>query len=162
MVKKVKSLEDIAELDIITTEDEQNLKEYEEEKEEINCTEIVKKIQEVCEKLCVIDNYFDSLNDEQSRVDEELSDLCHYIENNDLKPTQCTKIVKAIKDKRLERREIVKDIEIRRVYNLYKNRLCQSEQRQFFISEIWKAAKNLNTEYKNRRYTDEDFKNLFK
>ena len=98
MTKKVKSLEDIAELDIITTEDEQNFKEYKEEKEEIDCTEIVKKIQEVCEKLCVIDNYFDSLNDEQSKVDEELSDLCHYIENNDLKPTQCTKIVKAIKD----------------------------------------------------------------
>lgn len=44
--------------------------------------EVVSKILEITGKLNEIDEYFDSLSSLQSKVDEELSDLLHFIEND--------------------------------------------------------------------------------
>ena len=55
---------------------------------------IVSQILGVEEMLKDIDDYFNDLPNLQSQVDEELSDLLHYIENNDLSAKECTKMIR--------------------------------------------------------------------
>lgn len=125
-------------------------------------TPIVNKIIEIQKNMQELDDYFDSLSELQSQKDEQLSDLLHYIENNELKPRQAIQLIKEIKKVRIERRNILNDIEIKRVYDANKNKITASSQRQFFLNAICKRAKELNCNYKNRRYTDEDIQSILK
>ena len=140
----------------------------EEEKEEevvekdIVYTPIVMQILGINEQLEDLDNYFNELPNLQSQIDEELSDLLHYIENNDLTPKQSTKMVKLLKQKRMVRRGLCNDYEIKKIYNTHKGKLAIEKQRTFFLSEIYKKAKELNSTYKSRQLSDEQIKELIK
>lgn len=139
----------------------------EEKKEEIVekdivYTPIVMQILGINEQLEDLDNYFNELPNLQSQIDEELSDLLHYIENNDLTSKQSTKMVKLLKQKRMVRRGLCNDYEIKKVYNTHKGKLAIDTQRPFFLSEIYKKAKELNSTYKSRQLSDEQIKELIK
>ena len=95
---------------IITPKEE---KEEEVVEKEIAYTPIVMQILGINEQLADLDNYFNELPSLQSQIDEELSDLLHYIENNDLTPKQSTKMIKLLKQKRMVRRGLCNDYEIK-------------------------------------------------
>lgn len=133
-----------------------------EEEKEIEYTPIVKKILGITDDLQDLDEYFNNLSNLQSQVDEELSDLYHYIENNDLTPKQSGKMVKLIQEKRMVRRGLCNDYEIKKVYNAHRSKLALDTQRPFFLSEVHKKAKELNCKYRNRQLTDEKIKELIK
>ena len=77
------TLEDLAE---IVVEDEKI--DNESMGNEIDYTPVTLQILGITEQLKDLDDYFDELPNLQSQVDEELSDLLHYIESNDLTPKQ--------------------------------------------------------------------------
>lgn len=132
------------------------------QEEEMSCSYIVSQILNITQQIENLDDYFNNLSTMQSQIDEELSDLLHYIENNDLTPKQSAKIVKIIKEKRAIRRGLCNDYEIKKVYNAHKGKLTIDTQRQFFLNEIYKKAKELNSKYKNRQLSDDDIKELLK
>ena len=113
---------------------------------------IVSQILGVEEMLKDIDDYFNNLPTLQSQVDEELSDLLHYIENNNLSAKECAKMIKLIKQKRLIRRGLCNDYEIKKTYGTHRNKLAIETQRPFFLMEIRKTASKLNQQYRYRRF----------
>ena len=116
----------------ITTPEEEKKEEVVEK--DIVYTPIVMQILGINEQIEDLDDYFNELPNLQSQIDEELSDLLHYIENNDLTPKQSTKMVKLLKQKRMVRRGLCNDYEIKKVYNAHKGKLAIDTQRPFFLS----------------------------
>lgn len=114
--------------------------------------EIVSSILEVSSKLDELDKYFEELPSRQSKVDEELSDLLHFIEdiNNKINGKQAIKLIKLIQAKRLERRKLLNDFEVKKVFNENRNKIAYTNQRQFFLNAIYKKNKELNNTYKPR------------
>lgn len=143
-----------------SVETEENIEE--EGKDIIEYTPIILQILNINSQIEELDEYFNQLPSLQSKVDEELSDLLHYIENNDLTPKQSAKMIKLLHEKRLERRRLCNDYEIKKVYNTHKAKLVIDTQRPFFNSEIYKKAKELNCKYKNRQLEDDIIKDLIK
>jgi len=124
--------------------------------------DIIEQARIIIGQLNSLDNYTSNLTNELSMLDEKTSDLLHLIENNKMKASACCKIVKEIREIRIKRRKIKQDLEISRIYNEQKNKLITKENRMFLIQELTKKEKSLNTEYKNRQYTDEELKELLK
>ena len=122
------------------------------EKTDTSFSPIVSQILGAEEMLKDIDDYFNDLPNLQSQVDEELSDLLHYIENNNLSAKECAKMIKLIKQKRLIRRGLCNDYEIKKTYNTHRNKLAIETQRPFFLMEIRKTASKLNQQYRYRRF----------
>ena len=122
--------------------------------------EVIDRLLDANKILDEVEEYFEKLPSQQSKVDSELSDLYHYIENKNLNASQSCKIVKQIKLKRIERRKILKDYEISKVYKVNSTKLSNKENRQFLFNDLNKAKKSLDTEYKNRIYTDEQLATL--
>ena len=139
----------------------------EEKKEEvvekdILYTPIVMQILGINEQLEDLDNYFNELPNLQSQIDEELSDLLHYIENNKISILWAYKYIVELKKLRLERRRIKNDMFILGKYSEHKNKIISSGNRQFLMTELYKAEKQLSTPYKNRQYKDEEIEELLK
>ena len=141
------TLEDLAE---IVMEDEKI--DNESMGNDIDYTPVTLQILGITEQLKDLNDYFDELPNLQSQVDEELSDLLHYIESNDLTPKQSVKMIKLLQQKRLVRRGLCNDYEIKKVYNTHRNKLVIDTQRQFFLSEVCKKAKELNSQYRYRQF----------
>ena len=123
---------------------------------------ISKQIINITNLLNDLDEYLNEIPNLQSQIDEELSDLYHYIENNELNAKQSFKMIKLIKEKRIIRRGLNNDYEMKKTYISNRNKLLIDSQRQFFLTEIHKKNKELSSKYKNRRLTDEEIKNLIK
>lgn len=113
---------------------------------------IVEKLLNVDKELNEIDDYFNELPNLQSQVDEELSDILHYIEDNNLTPKQCGKMISLIKEKRIKRRRLLNDYEIKKVYTTHRNKIGLENQRPFLLTEIHKKVKELNQQYRYRRF----------
>ena len=124
--------------------------------------DIIEQARIIIGQLNSLDNYTSSLTNELSMLDEKISDLLHLIENNKMKASACCKIIKEIKEIRTKRRKVKQDLEISRIYNEQKNKLITKENRMFLIQELAKKEKSLNTEYKNRQYTEEELKEMLK
>lgn len=123
---------------------------------------ISKQIINITNLLNDLDEYLNEIPNLQSQIDEELSDLYHYIENNELSAKQSFKMIKLIREKRIIRRGLNNDYEMKKTYISNRNKLLVDSQRQFFLTEIHKKNKELSSKYKNRRLTDEEIKNLIK
>lgn len=123
---------------------------------------ISKQIINITNLLNDLDEYLNEIPNLQSQIDEELSDLYHYIENNELSAKQSFKMIKLIREKRIIRRGLNNDYEMKKTYISNRNKLLVDSQRQFFLTEIYKKNKELSSKYKNRRLTDEEIKNLIK
>ena len=79
--------------------------------------ELINNIQEAFALLDKVEKLNDIIHDQQSNVDSRLSDLYHYIENNNLNAAECCRIIKEIKKVREERRDINTAWEILRIFN---------------------------------------------
>lgn len=88
--------------------------------------------------------------------------MLHYIENNNLNAPQSCKVIKEIKKIRLERRKIKKDMELSKVYKDNINKLVNKDSRNMLTAKLHKTEKQLETEYQNRIYTQEDINNILK
>lgn len=119
--------------------------------------DIVEEITNATKILDTIENYTDGLCEALSNKDQKISDLLHFIENNSINAAQSCHLIKEIKKVRLERRKIKNDMEIARVYRDNINKLISIENRKMLLTKIHKATKQLETEYKNRVYTNKDF-----
>lgn len=118
------------------------------------------KINDVIVILNEIDTYDSALSDNLSLVDSKICDLLHLIENNTLKTNQCYRVIKELHNLRIERRKIKNDMELMKVYRDNKQKLSNQDYRQFLLSNIGKKEKQLNGEYKNRIYTEEELKEM--
>lgn len=122
--------------------------------------EIIEEIKEANDILNNLEEYFETIPDKQSKVDSQLSDIYHYIENHNLNASQSCKLVKQIKLKRQERRKIKNDYELSKTYKINCNKLSNKDSREFLFCELSKTQKKLNCTYKNRVYTEEQFETL--
>ena len=123
---------------------------------------IVYELDNSIQILNKVDEYIETLAEELSNYDKRTTDLLHYIENNNLNAPQSCKIIKEIKKIRLERRKIKKDMELSKVYKDNINKLVNKDSRNMLIAKLHKTEKQLETEYQNRIYTQEDIDNILK
>lgn len=121
---------------------------------------IVSQLNNAIQLLNVTDDYIDTLVGKLSDYDKKTSDLLHYIENNNLNAPQSCKIVKEIKKIRQKRREVKKSMEISKIYKDNINKLINKESRNMLLAKIHKSEKRLETDYKNRIYTEEDLSDI--
>lgn len=123
---------------------------------------VTEKIQKIISDLDELDEYYDSLNYKLSDIDLKIQDLLHYLECNKISILWVYRYVSELQKLRLERRHIKNDIFILSKFNENKNKLIGSKNRNFLLTEIHKAEKQLESPYKNRQYSDEEINNLLK
>lgn len=128
--------------------------ESKEEKEEH--FEIVNKIAQLRQSFDDLDNYFNSLSELQSENDEIIQDLLHYAEDHKFTPASALKFVNLLKEKRLRRRRLNYDYEIKKTFDNGRNRFAMANQREMSMADIYKAEKRLLYSYNYRRMTEED------
>lgn len=123
---------------------------------------IVSELDAAIQKLNEVDDYADTLVDSLSDYDKRTTDLLHYIENNNLSAPQSCKMIKEIQKIRQERRKIKNDMEISKVYKDNINKLVNKDMRNMLMSKLHKTEKQMESEYQNRIYTQEDIDKIFK
>ena len=122
--------------------------------------EIVKTLQQVTDTLNEVDTYYDGLTNELSEVDLKIQDLLHYIESHKISILWAYKYLAELKRLRLDRRRIKNDMFILGRYSEHKNKLISSGNRQFLMTELHKAEKQLEAPYKNRQYNDGEIEEI--
>lgn len=119
--------------------------------------DIVEEITNAIKILDEVESYTESLCEALSNQDQKTSDLLHYIENNNINAAQSCHLIKEIKKVRMERRKIKNDMEIARAFKDNIGKLINTENRKMILSKLHKTSKQLESEYKNRIYTTQDF-----
>ena len=121
---------------------------------------IVELVKQGIEILDKIDEMIKTQSVELQKIDYELSDLYHLIENNELSDEASVNIIKRIHNLRKERRALNNEYEIESTYQTHKSKLAGNGTRQFLATEILKTVKQLGKKYTNRVLTDEEIKSL--
>lgn len=116
---------------------------------------LLEKIKNVIKTLDEIDDMIKTQASELSKVDSELSDWYHIIENRELTKEESYKIIERIHELRVMRRGLNNEYELENTYQTHKSKLTGSETRQFLWVEICKSEKKLGQKYNNRVLTDE-------
>ena len=124
--------------------------------------EIVKTLQNIVNELDNIDTYDEGLAGRLSEIDQKIQDLLHYIEVNKISILWSYKYMAELKKLRVERRQIKNDMYLLTKFNEHKNKMISSGNRQFLMSEMYKAEKQLETPYKNRQYKDGEIEDILK
>ena len=121
---------------------------------------IIDKITNAISILDEIDNMIKTQSEELQKVDYKLSDLYHLIENNDLSDEASINVVREIHLLRKERRSLNNEHDLEVVYQNQKQKMIGNDSRQFLVTELNRTNKRLNSEYKNRVYTEEEIEKL--
>jgi hypothetical protein len=121
---------------------------------------IIDKITNAISILDEIDNMIKTQSEELQKVDYKLSDLYHLIENNELSDEASINVVREIHLLRKERRSLNNEHDLEVVYQNQKQKMIGNDSRQFLVTELNKTNKRLNSEYKNRVYTEEEIEKL--
>ncbi len=122
---------------------------------------ILEKIVEVSKILDEVDKFDNNISDKMLEYNYKLSDLYHYIENNNMDNKKCYRICREFKKVLKERREFKNNVEIMNEYKQLKLKLTSGiENRQLLLSSLGKRVKSLNMPYKNRIYTEEELKEI--
>ena len=122
---------------------------------------IIDDILDVCKKLDELDTFNNESNEKLSLLDKKISDLYHYLENKNLNYKQCYQFCKELKSLLVERRILKRNMSIYKVFSLNKQKLINGiENRQLFLTEIYKEDKNWNEPYKNNIYNAEELKEI--
>lgn len=105
-----------------------------------------------------INDIIDRQPNEQSRIDQLLSDYYHILENDDLSDEEIINIGKKIHEIRLQRRDENSVGKLIHCYDINKNKLTYSNKsnRQMFYQAIANLKKTLHEDYKYRILTDND------
>ena len=107
-----------------------------------------------------IDDMIISQSCECQKVDCEIQDWLHYIENNEIDEKQSIKIMQELQRLRRERRCLHNEYEIEKTFKDNSSKVMGKNTRQFLMVEINKTIKQINSEYKNRVLTDEDINTI--
>lgn len=109
-----------------------------------------------------INDIIDRQPNEQSRIDQLLSDYYHILENDDLSDEEIINIGKKIHEIRLQRRDENSVGKLIHCYDINKNKLTYSNKgnRQMFYQAISNLKKTLHEDYKYRILTDNDIIDL--
>lgn len=139
-----------------------NGEDLEEPQENIKHFELVEQIINTSQSLNDLDEYLSSISDRQSQNDLYISDLLHFVENYTFTPKQAQKFVNILKEKRIERRKLNCDWEIKKVYDNGRQRFGYENQRDIFMAGIYKKEKELSYPYNYRVVTPEEIEKLIK
>lgn len=109
-----------------------------------------------------INDIIDRQPNEQSRIDQLLSDYYHILENDDLSDEEIINIGKKIHEIRLQRRDENSVGKLIHCYDINKNKLTYSNKgnRQMFYQAITNLKKTLHEDYKYCILTDNDIIDL--
>lgn len=141
--------------------EEMQIKEVEEEKEELKHFDIIEKIRNIEKYFNEIDDYFDNISAYQSQNDEYISDLLHYMEVSEFTQASALKFVKLLKEKRIRRRTLNNDWEIKRVFDSGRQRFSAgTDQRNMFMASLYKKEKELSYPYNPRQISFEEIDKL--
>lgn len=123
--------------------------------------EIIEKIKKIKTYFNEIDEYFDNISSYQSQNDEYISDLLHYMEVNDFTQASALKFVKLLKEKRIRRRTLNNDWEIKRVFDSGRQRFSAgTDQREMFMASLYKKEKELSYPYNPRQVNFDEIDQL--
>ena len=143
-------------LSLIDNEYSEDIEEMEtENEEEPKHFEIIEKIKNIEKYFNEVDEYFENISSYQSQNDEYISDLLHYMEVHDFTQASAFKFVNLLKEKRLRRRTLNNDYEIKRVFDSGRNRFATYNSREMFMISLYKKEKELSHPY-NPRQVDFD------
>ena len=141
--------------------EEMQIKDVEEEKEELKHFDIIEKIKNIEKYFNEIDDYFDNISAYQSQNDEYISDLLHYMEVSEFTQASALKFVKLLKEKRIKRRTLNNDWEIKRVFDSGRQRFSAgTDQRNMFMASLYKKEKELSYPYNPRQISFEEIDKL--
>lgn len=145
-------------------EDSEDIEEMEtnnDKEEEPKHFEIIEKIKKIETYFNEIDEYFDNISSYQSQNDEYISDLLHYMEVNEFTQASALKFVKLLKEKRIKRRTLNNDWEIKRVFDSGRQRFSAgTDQREMFMSSLYKKEKELSYPYNPRQVNFDEIDQL--
>lgn len=123
--------------------------------------EIIEKIKNIEEYFNEIDDYFDNISAYQSQNDEYISDLLHYMEVSEFTQASALKFIKLLKEKRIRRRTLNNDWEIKRVFDSGRQRFSAgTDQRNIFMASLYKKEKELSYPYNPRQISFDEIDKL--
>ncbi len=148
-------------LSVIVNEEEADIEEMEtENEEEPKHFEIIEKIKNIEKYFNEVDEYFDNISSYQSQNDEYISDLLHYMEVHDFTQASALKFINLLKEKRLRRRTLNNDYEIKRVFDSGRNRFAMYNSREMFMASLYKKERELSHPYNPRQVEFEEIDQL--
>lgn len=147
LIDNKKNSEDIEEME---TKNEEEPKHF----------EIIEKIKNIEKYFNEVDEYFDNISSYQSQNDEYISDLLHYMEVHDFTQASALKFINLLKEKRLRRRTLNNDYEIKRVFDSGRNRFAMYNSREMFMVSLYKKERELNHPYNPRQVEFEEIDQL--
>lgn len=118
--------------------------------------DVIEKINECVKILDEVDEYFKSIPEKQSENDMAISDIYHYIENNQISTKGSYRLIKELKEHLSIRRILKEDQEILRTFVNHKSKLNLPENRQLLLGEVNKTKNRLNLPYNYRVYESEE------
>lgn len=150
-------LEDKKEIDIEKAiEEEMQVKENKENKH----FEIIEKIRNIEKYFDEIDEYFENISSYQSENDEYISDLLHFMEQNEFTQASALKFINLLKEKRIKRRTLNYDWEIKRVFDTGRSKFATYNNRKMFMADLYKKEKELLHPYKPRQISFDEIDQL--
>lgn len=121
---------------------------------------IIEKIKSAISAIDDIDEMINTQSENLQKVDYEISDWLHYIENNDIDEKIAVRLIERLKTLRQIRRSLHNEYEIESVYKNNSSKMMGNNTRTILLAEINKKIKELNNDYKNRIITDDDIRQL--
>lgn len=123
---------------------------------------LLNKFDELDDMFDEIDEIIENQPDNQSKIDQLLSDYYHRLEHDDLSDGEIINIGKKIHDVRLIRNDENSVAKLIFCYNQNKNKLSYScrQNREMFYHAMSTVKKTLHEDYKYRILTDDDIKQL--
>ena len=118
------------------------------------------KLQQVLNTLDEMDNMIKDNPDNQQKIDYEISDYLHLIQNTDLDKLDINKVMTALKELRLKRASHYRFYEITKTYNANRDRLKYTSSRANLKEIIKNTLDNLNNKYNYRILESDDLNAL--
>lgn len=118
------------------------------------------KLQQVLNTLDEMDNMIKDNPDNQQKIDYEISDYLHLIQNTDLDKLDINKVMTALKELRLKRASHYRFYEITKTYNANKDKLKYTSSRANLKEIIKNTLDNLNNKYNYRILESNDLNAL--
>lgn len=118
--------------------------------------DVIEKIGECVAILNELDEYFASIPNKQSENDQAISDLYHYIENNQVSTKGSYRMVKELKTHLVVRRKLKEDQELLKVFASIKTKIVMKDNRKSLLNDIDKTKEKLSQPYNYRIYENEE------
>ena len=120
------------------------------------------KIQSLCNIFDEIDELIEDNPSEQQKIDFEISDYLHLLQNEDLSDSSMLNISKKLKQARLKREMLHNTALLIKTFNDNKQRIIHNNTRGMFRSNIKNTMNKLHQDYNYRVLEENDIKELKK